>query len=462
MILKARSSSAVGRSRSRGLQLALCGLVMAVFSCFSRGASGQITTQMLIGDSVSEIGTRYSDVDDAIKRYANRDIDGARLLLDSARRKDPALPPSALILAKMHLLAGNAPAGRAALEKTAQEFPGDPEPALILAGDALRTQRIIEADALYNQGLELCGQYAENPKRKRNLEIRARLGRAQVAEQRKNWPAAVADMQALLKIDPENATAHYRLGQALFMQKKYKEGFDELSAARRIDKNLPDPYVPAALFYDQQGMMNEAQQAFDRAVKNDPKDVNTLANYGQWLIKANKLDQAEQTLAKARELKPQDLRVLFLSGVAARMNKKMKPAEDYFMEALRIAPGEANTINQLALLLIEQSDEEKRNRALQFALISSRMNAQSPDAQVTLGWVLYQLGRTGDADAALKNAQQLGAFSPDSNYLLAKILVAQNRANDAKPFLREALEAENVSLFIHRQDAQALFETINK
>ncbi|HJQ80748.1 MAG TPA: tetratricopeptide repeat protein [Lacipirellulaceae bacterium] len=417
---------------------------------------------MLIGDSVSEIGTRYSDVDDAIKRYANRDIEGARLLLDSARRKDPALPPSALILAKMHLLAGNAPAGRAALEKTAQENPSDPEPALILAGDALRTQRIIEADALYNQGLELCSKYTENPKRKRNLEIRARLGRAQVAEQRKNWPAAVADMQALLKIDPENATAHYRLGQALFMQKKYKEGFDELSAARRIDKNLPDPYVPAALFYDQQGMMNEAQQAFDRAVKNDPKDVNTLANYGQWLIKAGKLDQAEQTLAKARELKPQDLRVLFLSGVAARMNKKMKPAEDYFMEALRIAPGEANTINQLALLLIEQSDEEKRNRALQFALISSRMNAQSPDAQVTLGWVLYQLGRTGDADAALKNAQQLGAFSPDSNYLLAKILVAQNRANDAKPFLREALQAENIALFVHRQDAQALFETINK
>ncbi|HEY3394901.1 MAG TPA: hypothetical protein VGK58_19510, partial [Lacipirellulaceae bacterium] len=100
--------------------------------------------------------------------------------------------------------------------------------------------------------------------------------------------------------------------------------------------------------------------------------------------------------------------------------------------------------------------------ALQFALISSRMNAQSPDAQVTLGWVLYQLGRTGDAEAALRNAQQLGAFSPDSNYLLAKILKAQNRDNDAKAYLREALESENASLFIHRQDAQALFETLNK
>jgi Tfp pilus assembly protein PilF len=246
------------------------------------------------------------------------------------------------------------------------------------------------------------------------------------------------------------------------MQKKYKEGFDELSAARKIDKNLPDPYVPAALFYDQLGMISEAEKAFNAAVKNDPKDVNTLANYGQWLIKTGKLDQAEQALAKARELKPQALNILYLSGIAARMNKKMKPAEDYFMEALRIAPAEVNVINQLALLLIEQNEEEKRNRALQFALVSSRINNQSPDAQATLGWVLYQLGRTGEADAALRNAQQLGGFSPDSNYLVAKILVALNRGNDAKPFLREALDTENVALFVHRQEAQALFETLNK
>jgi cytochrome c-type biogenesis protein CcmH/NrfG len=144
------------------------------------------------------------------------------------------------------------------------------------------------------------------------------------------------------------------------------------------------------------------------------------------------------------------------------MNKKMKPAEDFLMEALRIAPAEVNVINQLALVLIEQNEEEKRNRALQFAVVSSRINNQSPDAQATLGWVLYQLGRTGEANAALQNAQQLGAFSPDSNFLIAKILKAQNRDNDAKLYLREALDNESVALFVNRQEAQALFETLNK
>jgi Tfp pilus assembly protein PilF len=453
---------AAGRVYRQCMQLAVCGTIAAICFCISSQATAQITTQALIGDAVSEIGTRYSDVDDAIKRFANRDVEGARLLLDRARVKDPTLPPSTLLLAKMHVLARNGPAASAALEKTAQESPSDPEPSIILAEQALGGRRVIEADALYNQGLQLTEKFAENPKRKRSLEIRARLGRAMVAEQRKNWAAAASDTQALLKLDPENAGGHFRLGQALFMQKKYKEGFDELSAARRIDKSLFDPFVYAALFYDQQEMAAEAQQAFDRAVKNDPKDVNTLANYGQWLIKTGKLDQAEQVLAKAREVKPQALNILFLSGIAARMNKKMKPAEDYLMEALRIAPAEVNVINQLALVLIEQNEEEKRNRALQFAVVSSRINNQSPDAQATLGWVLYQLGRTGEADAALQNAQRLGAFSPDSNFLIAKILKAQNRDNDAKLYLREALDNDNVALFVNRQEAQALFETLNK
>jgi Tfp pilus assembly protein PilF len=462
MIQIGRGTVAAGRVRRRYWQLACCGVITALCYYIASEATAQITTQALIGDAVSEIGTRYSDVDDAIKRFANRDVEGARLLLDRARVKDPTLPPSTLLLAKMHLLARNGPAASAALEKTAQENPGDPEPSLILAEQALGGRRVIEADALYNQGLQLTERFAENPKRKRSLEIRARLGRAMVAEQRKNWPAAASEMQALLKIDPENAGGHFRLGQALFMQKKYKEGFDELSAARRIDKNLFDPFVYAALFYDQLEMTAEAQQAFDRAVKNGPKDVNTLANYGQWLIKTGKLDQAEQVLAQAREAKPDALNILFLSGIAARLNKKMKPAEDYFMEALRIAPSNSDVMNQLALVLIEQNEDEKRNRALQFAFASSRINNQSADAQATLGWVLYQLGRTGEADVALQSAQRLGAFSPDSNFLVAKILVAQNRANDAKPFLREALDNANVALFVNRQEAQALFETLNK
>jgi Tfp pilus assembly protein PilF len=436
--------------------------VAAVAAMFTDSVTAQITTQMLIGDAVSEVGNRYSEVDEAIKRFANRDFLGAQQFLESAKRKDPSLPPTHLTLAKMYFLANNAAAGRASLEKTAMDNPGDPEAYLLLADQAIRERRVIEADSLYDKGLQLTEKFSENPRRKRNFEIRARTGRAAVSEQRRNWPAAAADLQALLKIDPDNAMGHYRLGVALFMQKKYQEGYGEFQNARKLDKAkiIPDPYAAAALQYDQLDMQKEAQTAFERAFNANKTDANTLTQYGQWLIKNGNVQRAEQILTEGLKANPDSLNLLILSGVAARMGKKMKPAEDFFVKAWGMSPANVDVINQLALLLIEQPEQAKRERAVQFAEISARLNNQSADAMVTLAWVYYQLGRVGEADVALRNAQQLGQISPDSSYLFAKILIDQKRPEPAKLLLQDALDEKNQGIFINRQEAQALLETL--
>jgi tetratricopeptide (TPR) repeat protein len=444
--------------------VAASGIALLFALVVANTARAQITTQALIGDAVSEVGTRYSNVDEAIKRFANRDFLGARQFLEAAKQKDPSLPPTDLILAKMYFLANNSAAGRLSLEKTAMENPGDPEAYLILADQAIQQRRVIEAESLYDKGLELTENFKDNARRKRNFEIRARTGRAVVAEQRKNWPAAVADLQALLKIDPDNALAHYRLGRALFMQKKDREGYNEFVTAKKLDKanNIPDAYVAAALTYDQLNMPTQAQKAFDQAMATNKTDANTVTAYAQWLIKSGSIEKAEQALAEARRANPDSINLLILSGVAARMSKKMKPAEDYFIQAWGLSPANIDVINQLALLMIEQSDQAKRDRALQYAGISSQLNSQNADAQVTLSWVLYQLGRTGEADAALRNAVQLGNLSPDSNFLVAKMLVDLNRGDPAKQILKEALETANAGIFINRKEAQALLDTLNK
>ncbi len=240
VVSRAANGVRVNHRKPRSITAAIAAAALASVS-FANLATAQITTQMLIGDSVSEVGSRYSDLDDAIKRFQNRDIIGARALLESAKGKDKTLPPVDLLLAKLYMLTDNAAAARASLEKTAVENAADPEPYLMLGDQALQQRRMIEAESLYEKGLELNEAFKENPKRKRNFEIRARTGRSYVAEQRKNWTSVVADMEALLKVDPENATAHYRLGRALFMQKKFREGYDEYVAADKLDKNLPDP-----------------------------------------------------------------------------------------------------------------------------------------------------------------------------------------------------------------------------
>jgi predicted Zn-dependent protease len=424
---------------------------------------------MLIGDAVSTDSlARYTEVDEAIKRFINRDVLAARTFLDTAKKKDPNLPPVDLMLAKMYFLSGNGVAGRAALEKSAAENPDDPEPFLILADQAMQQGRTIEADALYEKGRELTNKFQGATKRKRNFEIRSRAGRASVAQRRKNWDTAVSDLQALLKIDPDNAIAHYRLGQTLFMLNKFQDGYNEFKEAKTKDKNLPDADVATALMYDQLDVADKATQSqkfFDRAMATNKNDPATVTAYAQWLIKSGSpqsIGKAETVLADARKANPGNLNLLILSGVAARMSKKMKPAEDFFVEALGIAPANGDVINQLALLLIEQSDQGKRERALQFAGMSSQLNNQNADAQITLAWVLYQLGRVADAENALRNGLNLGNPSPDSSYLVARILKDQNKVDPAKQLLKAALDAETPGIFVYRQEAKALLDSLNQ
>ena len=138
----------------------------------------------------------------------------------------------------------------------------------------------------------------------------------------------------------------------------------------------------------------------------------------------------------------------------------MKPAEDYFVAALRLSPSNAAVINQLALLLIDQPDEQKRQRALEFAKINALLQPNNAESNITLAWVLYQIGNNREAEAALRKGLQAGNPSPDSNFLIAKILVDQNKPDVAKQFLNYALESDTGALFLLREDAQKLKEQL--
>lgn len=440
---------AMGKLAAAVLAIGLgCGLVTQ--------AAAQITTEVLIGDAVTDPGTKYADVDEAIKRFNNRDPLGAQQFLEAALRKNPNLPPVDLLLAKMYILSGDTASALASLEKTATDNPTDPEPYLILGDQAISAGQTIQAEALYAKSLELIDAFKGNEKRKRSFVIRGRTGNSLVAERRKDWDTAVTDLQALIKVDPDNAAAHYRLGRALFMQKKFAEGNAEFAKASQLDKNLPSANVAAALLYEQLGMRSEAKTAFENAVKANREDVKTLNAYAQWLLATGDVTRAEQALSAARRAAPEDLDTLVLSGVAARMAKKMKPAEDYFVAALRLSPSNAAVINQLALLLVEQPDEDKRQRAMEFARINAMLQPNSAEANITLAWVLYQVGNTRDAEVALRKGLAARNMSPDSNYLVAKILADQNRPDVAKQFLTAALENPAGGLSVLRAEAEAL------
>lgn len=422
----------------------------------------QLTADNLIGDSVSSPDSpKYSDINEAIKRYQNRDVLSAEQFLESAKRKNSKLPPVGVLLAKMHLLAGNSASVRPALEKSINEDADDPEPYLLLAEDTLNSARTIEADALFDKTVSLINGYKDNAKRKRELMMRAYRGRATVAERRKKWDLAAKDLQAWLKQDPDAATAHSRLGQVMYMLDKSSEGFQHFTEARRLNDKLPSPHVLAASVYERRGQQQNALQEFTKAYKEDPTDETTLVTFAQSLIRAGELKKAEQILNKARGVSPDSFNVWLLSGVNARMSGKLDAAEEAFTRAMSLQPSSREVYNQLALLLGMQSDETKQARALQFAGTNAKLYPKNNDILVTLAWVYYERGQNSQATQILRQALQAGGqLGADAQYLVAKILAATKQKENARRILSKAL-TDDQGIFVQRAEAEKLLESLN-
>jgi Tfp pilus assembly protein PilF len=453
-------SATVWRGNWAGAVLA-ASIVFAIWP--GAGRAQTLTTEVLIGDAVADLGPKYSDVDEAIKRFNNGDAYSARALLEVARKKSPSLPPTDVTLAKMFLLSRNAAAGRATLEKAVAENAADPEAYLIIADMDAAQGGTVEAEALYDKAMSLTEKFEENPKRKRNFGIRARWGRAQIFERRKNWNSMGADLQALLRIDEHNAAARYKMGVALCRLNRFTEGKAAFDAARKEDKKLPNAWLSVALINDQMKKTDDARKAFAEAIKEDQNDLSVMTNYAQWLIKNDNVAEAEKRLELARKTHPDSLDVYTLSGAAAVMSGKMKEAEEFFVIAHGKSPANVAVTNQLALIAIEQPEEESKSRALQFASMNVKMNENNADAQITLAWIYFKLGNSGNANNHFRNGLQLGNLNPDSSYLAAVMLSSQNQSEPterAKLLLSDALTSEAPGIFLRRKEAQDLLKKL--
>lgn len=431
----------------------------------------QITPEALIGDSVKDADAqRYSDVTEAIKRYKNKDALGAKQFLETAKRKEDRLPPVNLMMAKLYFLDRQTASGLQALEATAREVPGDPEPYLLLADQALAQSQAVQASALYDKAIELTQAYDANPRRKRKFTIRGYAGRSAVLQRWQDWDGAEADLRAWIEADPEEANAHNRLGFVLFMQGREKDGYEAFTKAKSLNDKLPSAYVSAATMYQRLANVPEnnekkseyvskAQQAFERAFGADKNDETTLIAYSEWLIRSGDMEKAASVLEQARAAQPGSHQIQLLSGVLAQMTGNAADAEKFYNRTLALAPGNRDANNQLALLLINGADDSSKARAEAIARLNTQLNENNADVNITLSWVLRQRGKGAEANQAFQKGLRLGTLSADSTLLVAKLLAEQNRKDMARNLLENALKNEQ-GIFVNRSEAEALVESL--
>lgn len=433
--------------------------VLAAYVALGLGttAEAQVTAKTLVGKAVSD-DSQYKEITSAIERFGNRDLDGCVAILERARNNNPKLPPPGVMMAMLWLSANQLAPARAALEETTVKFSGDPEPYLMLADLAFQERRVTDSSVLFDRATQLTTAFDENPKRKRDFEIRCHAGTAAVAEARGQWETAQKHLTAWLALDPDNAGAHFRLGNVLFRIGKETEALDEFKQARKLDANALQPELALARLYDETKKQDVAKKWIESALKAAPDDPAVLLAAAQWYLGQNDLKMAQAIADRVLTLDAKSLDGRIVRGVIARVARDYATAEKFFNEAHVQSPGNFAASNSLALVLIESPDKAAQQRAVEMAEANAaRYREDSPqqiNAITSLAWVYYKLGRREDAEKILDQIARNNALTSDGAYYVAKLLADRGEKDRARTILEEVLT--NEAVFATRPDASDL------
>jgi tetratricopeptide (TPR) repeat protein len=414
------------------------------------------------------------EIAEAVELFRQRDADGALKSLKNAYKKDPTLPPPQMMLAQLFASANLLTGMRNALEQGVKEYPADPQAYVVFADLAMRDRRITEARLLYEKADSLLPNFAV-AKRKRDLQPQILAGLAMTSEARDDWAGAQKKIEAWLLLDPKSVPALEELAQCMLQQKNVTNALEVLVKACRIaddrakaekktESDLLSPEATVAKFYARAGDQEKAKEWMKTMLNAKPRDIKNRLLASQWAFETGQLTEAEKQATAALQLDPNSLDGLVLRGVIARFQKNYKAAEDFCQKAHLLRPNLFAPSNDLALALVEQNDEEKKQRALEYAGANAQKyekTAQAGEAYSTYGWVLYKLDRLDDAERALRAATSGGAFSADTAYYFARVLAKRGGHNkDAISLLESALRS--TAPFAYRDDARRLVEELKK
>ena len=441
----------------------------AVLSLGIRLSQAQITVESVIGTAVSNSNDpQYQDVADALTRFQNGDVNGARELLDRAKQKNPRLAPAEVMLGRLLLATGQLAPARAELERATSAYPNDPEAYLLFGEVALREGRTTDAEALFLKGKSLADQFKDNAKRQRNFLLRADAGLTGVAESREQWELAQKYLKDWLEQDPESAPAHQHLGRTYFKlssgDKNYdKEAYEEFQAAAKLDPQLTNPDIMMGNMYEENKNHAQAAKFIEAAVKKNPQNLKVMLDAAIWAMVTNRLTDAQNYADSALKIDPKSVDSQVLRGQIARMTGDLKTAETLLEQAHLQAPSNLNAANQLAIALADQNDANKRQRALELAQMDLRVSSQgnqlNSEALTTLAWVYYRMGRGADAEQLVTKVLQRGVLNSDIAYYAAKILQERGRVDDAVALLEASLH--NPAPFIQRQNSTELLKQLS-
>ena len=166
---------------------------------------------------------------------------------------------------------------------------------------------------------------------------------------------------------------------------------------------------------------DQATAVLQRAAIKNPADLELLAAYGKALADAGRFQEAAQVLERAQVPERPNWTIMSTQGSIADQTGNHALAQQYYTEALKIAPGEPAVLSNLGLSYALGRQLSEGERMLRQASAHPRATKQ---IRQNLALVLALQGKFGEAEEVLR--QVLTPADAAANVASIRSMIAQS------------------------------------
>jgi tetratricopeptide (TPR) repeat protein len=303
-----------------------------------------------------------------------------------------------------------------------------------------------------------------------------------------NLTAAEKDFRAVLAADPDNVGAHGNLAVVHMRRKEWPAALAELQAAERLAPKMPGIRLNIGLVYYRQGDYQHAIQPFEAALRDQPESTQARYLLGLCYFFKERYAEAAQTLEPLWPRESENLNYLYVVSIAANkagLTELDRRATTRLVEAghdsaeFHLIVGKAHVGARMYDRAIEEFQQAARidpKLPLVHYFLGTEFRRQNdferarqeflediaiaPDVAYDydeLGAVCYALNRIPEAERYYKEALRLDPGMGTSDYGLAKIYKQQGKYLAALEALRAAGAIDPQSSSVYYLRGQILF-----
>ncbi len=214
---------------------------------------------------------------------------------------------------------------------------------------------------------------------------------------------AIAEWQAAIELEPDDAKTYRNLGTAYLKQGKYEEAAAAYEKAIELDPDFGEAYGDLVAAYVGLGRLAEAIAVGEKAIELAPDYAMAHNNLGIAYDKQGRPDEAIAEYQAAIRLDPNDALAHNNLGIAYADQGRLDEAIAEYQEAIRLDPDYALAHNNLGNAYADQGRLDEAIAEYQEAI---RLDPDYTLAHYNLGNAYYKQGRLDEAIAEYQAVTQ--------------------------------------------------------